>query len=181
MLTPLFVNMVSVINWDWWILAFNGACTLLEVIELYVVEKTSNIPICFFPIAVDCGTLTNPANGQVTLTAGTTFGQTATYSCNTGYYLVRGSTRTCQATGVWSGSAPTCKGMLLSWSHAIVSPCAEYSGLTCYSSHVITASILSVGANFMSKSYMLGGWSYIAFICNYLVNVSLIQGASSIT
>ena len=62
---------------------------------------------------VDCGSLSAPANGQVDLTSGTTFGQTATYSCNTGYNLVGDSTRTCQATGVWSGSAPTCEGMLL--------------------------------------------------------------------
>ena len=62
---------------------------------------------------VNCGALTNPANGQVTHTGGTTLGQTATYRCNTGYNLVGGSTRTCQATGGWSGSAPICQGMLL--------------------------------------------------------------------
>ena len=69
---------------------------------------------------VDCGSLTNPANGRVDHTAGTPFGQTATYSCNTGYNLVGDSTHTCQATGEWSGSAPTCKGILLSnmgWQH----------------------------------------------------------------
>ena len=59
---------------------------------------------------MDCGTLTNPVNGQVNHTAGTTFEQTATYSCNTGYNLVGDGTRTCQATGVWSGNAPTCQG-----------------------------------------------------------------------
>ena len=63
--------------------------------------------------AVDCGTLTNPANGSVSLPAGTTFGQTVTYSCSTGYNLVGGNTRTCQATGVWSGNVPTCQRMLL--------------------------------------------------------------------
>ena len=62
---------------------------------------------------MNCGTLTNSTNGQVSYTAGTTFGQTATYSCNTGYTLVGGSTRTCQSTGVWSGSTPTCQGVLL--------------------------------------------------------------------
>ena len=62
--------------------------------------------------AVDCDTLTIPANGQVSHTAGTTFGQTATYICNTGYQLMGSSIRTCQATGVWSGSAPNCQGVL---------------------------------------------------------------------
>ena len=62
---------------------------------------------------MNCGTLTNPANGHVSHTAGTTYGRRATYSCNTGYNLVGGGTRTCQATRVWSGSAPTCQRMLL--------------------------------------------------------------------
>ena len=63
--------------------------------------------------AVNCGTLTNSTNGQVSYTAGTTFGQTATYSCNTGYTLVGDSTRTCQSTGVWSGSTPICQGVFV--------------------------------------------------------------------
>ena len=62
---------------------------------------------------MDCGSLDDSANGQVTHTSGTTFGQAAIYSCNTGYNLVGNSTRTCQATGEWSGSVPTCEGMLL--------------------------------------------------------------------
>ena len=62
---------------------------------------------------MDCGTLTNPANGSVNHHAGATFGQTANYSCNIGYNLVGGSTRICQATRTWSGSAPTCQRMLL--------------------------------------------------------------------
>ena len=61
----------------------------------------------------DCDNLTDPSNGQVTHSSRTTLGQTATYSCNTGYNLVGDSTRTCQDTGEWSGSAPTCQGMLL--------------------------------------------------------------------
>ena len=62
---------------------------------------------------MDCGNLTDPGNGSVTHSAGTTFGQTATYNCNTGYKLVGDSTHTCQATGNWSGSEPTCQGVLL--------------------------------------------------------------------
>jgi len=69
--------------------------------------------ISLLSTAVDCHALANPVNGQVSHTAGTTFGQKATYSCNTDYDLVGDSTRTCQATGVWSGSEPTCHRMLL--------------------------------------------------------------------
>ena len=58
---------------------------------------------------VDCGTLDDPDNGQVNHTAGTTFQQTATYSCTTGHNLTGDSTRTCQNNGVWSGSEPTCQ------------------------------------------------------------------------
>ena len=90
-------------------LAFIGVCTVVEVIELYMSKKQVTYPFISFPIVVSCGALANPANGQVGHT-GATFGQTATYSCNIGYNLVGGSTRTCLATGVWSGSAPTCQG-----------------------------------------------------------------------
>ena len=67
--------------------------------------------VSFLLTAMNCDNLTDPTNGQVNHTAGTTLGQTATYSCNTGYNLVGGSIRTCQAMG-WSGSAPTCQRML---------------------------------------------------------------------
>ena len=60
---------------------------------------------------MDCGTLIIPANGQINIT-GTRLGQTAIYSCDTGYNLVGDSIRTCQATGWWNGSAPTCERML---------------------------------------------------------------------
>ena len=73
----------------------------------------------FHATVVDCGTLPNPVNGQVTHTAGTTLGQTATYSCNAGYNLVGNSARTCQATGVWSGSEPTCPSKLVIINHQV--------------------------------------------------------------
>ena len=81
--------------------------------SVYPVETSTslyNLYIFFLLTVVDCGNLTNPANGQVSHTAGTTFEQTATYSCDTGFNLMGDTTRTCQATGVWSGNAPTCQG-----------------------------------------------------------------------
>ena len=68
---------------------------------------------------VDCGALANPVNGSVDYNAGTTFRQTANYSCNIGYRLVGDSTQTCQAIGEWSGSAPTCQGMPLVFIHGL--------------------------------------------------------------
>ena len=61
---------------------------------------------------MNCGAPPDPANGSVSHTAGTTYQHTATYSCNTGYNLTGNSTHTCQANGMWSGSAPTCPRML---------------------------------------------------------------------
>eukprot|EP00058_Branchiostoma_floridae_P028223 XP_002613714.1 hypothetical protein BRAFLDRAFT_130689 [Branchiostoma floridae] len=57
--------------------------------------------------AVQCPTLSNPANGAVSYSS-RNYGDVASYSCNTGYNLNGYSTRTCQSSGSWSYSAPTC-------------------------------------------------------------------------
>ena len=49
-------------------------------------SRCRNLHDVFLILAVNCGNLTDPANGQIDHTA--TFRQTATYSCNTGYNLV---------------------------------------------------------------------------------------------
>ncbi len=56
---------------------------------------------------VDCGGLSSPTNGSVSAPS-TTFGDTATYSCASGYTRNGSATRTCQASGSWSSSAPVC-------------------------------------------------------------------------
>ena len=65
-------------------------------------------------LAVDCGSLTNPANGQVDTSSGTTFGSTATYTCAIGYTLSGSQSRTCGADGNWTSSEPSCNGKLFS-------------------------------------------------------------------
>ncbi len=47
-------------------------------------------------------------NGQVSTSSGTTFMNTATYTCDDGYNLNGALDRTCQANGNWSLTAPTC-------------------------------------------------------------------------
>ena len=61
-------------------------------------------------ILLDCGSPNSPGNGTVELTdAGTTtYGATATQSCNTGFYLTGVTNITCGADGSWSEAAVTC-------------------------------------------------------------------------
>jgi len=61
-------------------------------------------------ITVDCGNLSDPTNGHVSLT-GTTVGNTASYTCNTGFRIRNNvpNVRTCQDSGQWSGDEPTCE------------------------------------------------------------------------
>ena len=63
-------------------------------------------------IVIDCGSLTNPDNGQVDTSSGTTIGSTASYSCDTGYKLSDSSLRTCGADGEWTMSEPVCNSKL---------------------------------------------------------------------
>ena len=50
-----------------------------------------------------------PSNGRVDTSAGTSFGDVARYSCDTGYTLNGPAERTCQANERWNGSVPTCE------------------------------------------------------------------------
>ena len=59
--------------------------------------------------AIDCGSLLAPEDGMIDINV-TTFNNTANYSCVTGYELVGDQTRTCLASGNWSGSQPSCDG-----------------------------------------------------------------------
>lgn len=62
--------------------------------------------LCF--IGVSCGQLTDPGNGRVDTSAGTSFEDTATYRCDAGFMLRGPANRTCQADREWNGSEPTC-------------------------------------------------------------------------
>jgi hypothetical protein len=68
----------------------------------------------------DCGALTI-SNGQFTAASGTTLGQTATQSCNTGYNFTGEETVTCTDSG-WNATAATCTivGMyMIKWRYMI--------------------------------------------------------------
>lgn len=56
-----------------------------------------------------CPTVTRPANGAVSVNSLFVNG-IARYSCGSGYEVVGTPSCTCQSTGVWSCSPPTCEG-----------------------------------------------------------------------
>ena len=59
-----------------------------------------------------CRELPEPRNGDVIITrvvdTSITEGSNATYTCNVGYQLSEGQSRTCMSNGMWSGRKPTC-------------------------------------------------------------------------
>ncbi|EDQ85702.1 uncharacterized protein MONBRDRAFT_38713 [Monosiga brevicollis MX1] len=57
---------------------------------------------------VSCGDLPALSNGFVDTSGGIDFESVATFSCNEGYTRSGPASRTCQASGEWSGSAPMC-------------------------------------------------------------------------
>lgn len=81
------------------------ACVILEVNRLSISHYTWLIEVPYFP---DCGALSDPANGDVVYTGGTTYGAIASYTCLAGYTLSHNNNRECLATGSWSYTQPTC-------------------------------------------------------------------------
>ena len=69
--------------------------------------------ICSSVIGVSCGTPDIPSNGSVDTSTGTSFGDVARYSCDTGYTLSGTAEITCQVDGQWSGRVPACKGEIM--------------------------------------------------------------------
>ncbi len=69
------------------------------------------LTLIFFT-AVNCGALTDPMNGMVDTSSGTTFMNTATYTCNPGFTVMGDATRMCQDNAMWNSSAPICESKL---------------------------------------------------------------------
>ena len=59
--------------------------------------------------AVDCGPLSDPNDGQVDTSNGTTVGKIATYKC---YIYKESGSRTCGADGMWTLEEPNCQGSI---------------------------------------------------------------------
>ena len=78
--------------------------TLLST--LHIIQMLHSFQLHY--TVVDCGSLTDPDNGQVSTTA-TTYTSNADYTCDTGYSLVGVNQRNCTAAGTWTDGEPTCQ------------------------------------------------------------------------
>ena len=73
---------------------------------------SENFEFMFFSLESQCSDLSDPDNGRV-LVSGRIIGSIATYDCNEGFELQGGSsTRVCRDNQEWSGTTPTCRGVL---------------------------------------------------------------------
>ena len=66
------------------------------------------IPSC---LAILCGSLDAPENGNVVQANPPVVGSVATYTCNSGFILIGSSVRVCQVDGTYSDNQPTCISM----------------------------------------------------------------------
>ena len=85
---------------------------------MYLNRQVHNVVTLSFFTAIECPFL-SLTNGMIVYASDTSpefeIGTVATHSCDAGFALVGGMTRTCMdddqtdIIGVWSGSAPTCE------------------------------------------------------------------------
>ena len=65
--------------------------------------------VLFLYYLVACPSLTDPNNGVIICALGddgvSSYEDTCSFTCNTGYELTGSDTRTCQSNGNWSGSS----------------------------------------------------------------------------
>ena len=62
-----------------------------------------------FHLLVTCPSLSDPSNGMISCSLGDdAYGDTCSFTCDTGYELTGSDTRTCQSDGSWSGSQVSC-------------------------------------------------------------------------
>ena len=87
---------------------------LVKVVSNFIIMYTAFVYCAYIPTAVQCLELTNPQNGMISCSLGDdgipSYGDTCSFTCNTGYELTGSDTRTCQSDGSWSGTNTTCSG-----------------------------------------------------------------------
>ena len=85
---------------------------MLTLVSVFIVCSGDYSTSYSYPTVV-CPSL-SLTNGMISYSDPTLgVGSVATHSCDPGYTLNGGNTRSCQSDGSWSGSDPTCEGLIL--------------------------------------------------------------------
>ena len=104
---------VSCLTSDFCCLATEGLNVLcnrsLHTVLIHIcISHQYVLDFCYiFTLGITCPNLENPTNGAVTVN-GMNPGDTATYTCISGYELEGGDTLTCGSDGMWSPEPPVC-------------------------------------------------------------------------
>ena len=72
-----------------------------------VVLVLSVLTSFLFSLVIQCGDPGTPLNGNRDL-SGRSVSSVVRYTCNVGYSISGDQSRTCQSSGFWSGSLPSC-------------------------------------------------------------------------
>ena len=78
------------------------------LMHTYIFVYVINMYCYLFSLGITCPDLENPANGAV-MVNGMNPGDTAHYTCISGYELVGADTLTCGSDGMWSPDPPVCR------------------------------------------------------------------------
>lgn len=81
-------------------------------VSMHLNDWLRNDCMSYYHIAVDCGQLSNPVNGQVQISPDTRLGAIAIYICNFGYQVNGAQRRYCRSDSKWSQNTPSCKSIM---------------------------------------------------------------------
>jgi len=95
-----------------------GVVLMTCVEEVSFIEINYVLLTRFVYYAVLCPSLTDPDNGMINCSLSddgvSSYEDTCSFACNTGYELTGNDTRTCQSDGSWNGTEAMCRrGMVL--------------------------------------------------------------------
>ena len=86
-------------------------CHTIELPVIGIAKLFLSNACTFTSTGVECPAISDSSNDHMSVSVNSTYvDSTATYTCSSGYEIVGSATRTCEATGTWGGSQPSCSG-----------------------------------------------------------------------
>jgi len=93
-------------------LTFVVICCEINMLRFVVICCEINM-LRFVVYLESCSSLSAPGNGTITCPSTPKDGDVCSYACDNGNIISGTRSLTCQSDGTWSGSPPTCIGLLI--------------------------------------------------------------------